>query len=685
MLFVPTAMHVYILLGFFGVGALMSLVTVLGTVQRVARMVSYGAAVLGSAYGALLSLSILASGTALTLAHASPFTALTYSIRIDALAAFFMLIISLGSLAASVYGYGYSGRDSHIRPGVFGFFYTLFIGCLYLVVMANNALFFLIAWEGMSLASYFLIVHEHHEQEHVRAGFLYILMTHLGTAFLAGALITLGHAVGSYDFDVFRTSGADIAPFVRHSVLVAALIGLAIKAGAIPFHVWLPEAHPAAPSHVSALLSGVMLKMAMFMLIRFFFDFFGLPTEVWWGVLILILGSVSALFGVLYALAQDDLKRLLAYSSVENIGIILMGIGTAGIFAGIGEEIYAGIALVAALFHSLNHAIFKGLLFMGAGAALQLTGVRTMERYGGLIRALPYTAGLFLVGSLAIAGLPPLNGFASELLTFQALIVAVATSTLYLKALFVGSIGVLALTAGLAAASVVKAYGMTFLARPRMDTALWKYRRGQESPTMLIGMGIAALLIGWLGLFADRVVGVLTEIVGSLGLGTHGMSHAFFTPMEYGMTLGGPLAVTMSFILLSLAVVLLFTYTMVQMWSGMRRESQGRVWACGAPVELPAFIGAEPRAEITSGGFSRTITMVFRSLVRMDEHTTFGVGGVQRVDTTMRDVIRARGYVPIRQFFLYIATRVRAMQNGNVNLYLLYMFVTLCLLLIVAL
>ncbi|MBP9749518.1 MAG: hydrogenase 4 subunit B [Candidatus Pacebacteria bacterium] len=682
----PLILHFYSILALLGVGALVSLFAIPLKAHRVANMVSHGAALFAGLIGTVFSLAVLSSHAILSASYSSPFSFLTYAFHVDGLSAWFILVISLAVVAASLYGYGYVSRERAIRPGVFGFFYTAFIASLYTVVVANNGIFFLIAWEAMSLASYFLIVHEHHEASNVRAGFLYLLMTHVGTAFLMFALMVVGHAAGSFDFDTIRQMEA-WSPLVRHGALAAALIGLGIKAGIVPLHIWLPEAHPAAPSHVSALLSGVMLKIAIFMIIRFFFDLLGFPTTIWWGVIILVLGALSALLGVLYALSEHDLKRLLAYHSVENIGIILLGIGSAGIFVGYGEYAFAGVALTAALFHTLNHAIFKGLLFLGAGSVVQTTHTRNMERYGGLIRILPATAFLFLVGSLAISGLPPLNGFASEWLTFQTLLAGVTVSTLYMKALFVGAIGFLALTSGLAAACFVKAVGTTFLARPRAplpDASTCKIR---EPLSMTLGMSLLALLTLFLGVFASSVVAYISSVLHGLGFHDALPQTLFAVGNDPSSQSSYAIAFPMMYVMLVVAVGV--TYALVRVWSGERRETLARVWACGAPAESVAFAGPDERAEITATAFARTLMVVFRALAPTKEHvSTESVSGEAtrvRFETHLVDVWKKYCYGPLERVTAFVARGARMLQSGNVNTYLLYMFVTLCALLLIAL
>ena len=377
-----------------------------------------------------------------------------------------------------------------------------------LVVTAQHALFFLLVWEIMSLTSYFLVIYERHEEENIKAGTLYFIMTHVGTAFILFAFLLLYRATGSFDFGAIGKGMAAASPFVRNAVFIFALIGFGAKAGIIPFHIWLPAAHPAAPSHVSALMSGVMIKTGIYMLARICWDMLPGPPPLWWGLLILIIGSISSLLGVLYALSEHDLKRLLAYHSIENIGIILLGLGSSLVFLSAGMKTLALLGLIAALYHTLNHATFKALLFLGAGAVIAETHTRNIEGYGGLIRVMPQTAFFFLVGSLAISALPPFNGFFSEWMTFQSLFLGVNSFNLATKMIFIAAIGALAFTGGLAAACFVKAFGVTFLARPRSEAAT----HAKESPLPLrIGMAALALLTLILGVFAGGCPAVLPK------------------------------------------------------------------------------------------------------------------------------------------------------------------------------
>ena len=386
--------------------------------------------------------------------------------RIDALSAFFLVVVNLGGAGASLFALGY-GRHEHAPERVLPFF-SVFLAAMNLVVLADDAFAFLFSWEFMSLTSWALVMAHHEDAENRQAGFVYIVMASAGTLALLLAFGLLAGATGDYAFSAMRA--ASLAPLAAALVMVLALAGAGSKAGIVPLHVWLPLAHPAAPSHVSALMSGVMTKVAVYAFIRIAFDLVG-PLPWWWATIVVVLGGVTAVAGVLYALMQHDLKRLLAYHTVENIGIIFIGLGLALGFRTNGMQAAAALAMTAALFHVFNHSLFKSLLFFGSGAVLNATGTRDMERLGGLIHRMPVTAFAFLAGSAAISALPPLNGFVSEWLTFQAILLSPDLPQWDLKIMVPAAGALLALSAALAAACFVKAYGVSFLGRPRSEEA----------------------------------------------------------------------------------------------------------------------------------------------------------------------------------------------------------------------
>ena len=381
--------------------------------DQAANLWGNGFVIVASLFGLLSSTSVLWFGSVFSFTFPSSFPLLDFSLDVDRLSAFFIFVIFFIALWSSIYGIGYAKHFyKKYDLGVLGFFYNAFIAGMLLVVSAHNAIFFLIVWEIMSLASYFLVVFENKEKENIKAGSLYFIMTHAGTAFIMLAFLFLYKATGSFDFGVMKENIGNISPLMKDAIFALAFIGFGSKAGIIPAHIWLPSAHPAAPTHVSALMSGVMIKTGIYMFIRIFIDI--LPgAHLWWGVVVLIAGMTSALLGVLYALTEHDIKKLLAYHSIENIGIILLGLGSSLVFLALNLKTLAILGLVAALFHTLNHATFKALLFLGVGSVISKMHTRNMEEYGGLIRYMPQTAFLFLIGSLAISALPPFNGFFS--------------------------------------------------------------------------------------------------------------------------------------------------------------------------------------------------------------------------------------------------------------------------------
>jgi hydrogenase-4 component B len=396
---------------------------------------------------------------------------LVYSFHLDALSSYFNLILSLLAAAVSIYSFGYLRTRAQTGAiGILGFFYNLLFLSLTAVFTASNAFFFLIAWEVMALAAYCLVSFDHRDEATRRAGVLFFVMSHAGTACLLIAFLLLTGRTGNFDFSSFAGAAGTLTGPRQAAIFLLFFAGFGVKAGVIPLHIWLPEAHPVAPSNISALMSGIVIKTGIYGMARVFFEFMGVP-PLWAGALVLIAGIVSALLGVLFALMEHDLKRLLAWHSIENIGIILIGFGAALMFISLGYNRLAAIALIAGLYHTMNHAIFKCLLFLGAGAVVHATHTRNMEEMGGLIRRMPRTALFFLVGAIAISGLPPLNGFVSEWLTYQGLLAGFGTTERLVRIVFPVAGALLALTAALAATCFVKAFGITFLALPRSEEA----------------------------------------------------------------------------------------------------------------------------------------------------------------------------------------------------------------------
>ncbi len=487
----------------FGAGALGTLVA--APRPNGARRVGHGFAALGAAGAFALGVAGLLGGTLhVNIPALLPVGGV--ALGVDRLSAFFVLVIAVGALPTALYALGYTREyEGHHSLAALGVAFNLFLAAMVLVALARNVLTFLALWEAMSLVSYFLVMTENEHDETRRVGWVYLVMTHAGFAALLAGFLLMTRATGTMDFAGWPARAGLMDETTRHAVFILLALGFGSKAGVIPLHVWLPRAHPAAPSHVSALMSGVMIKLGVYGLIRVAFDWLG-AGPAWWGSAVLIVAALSAVLGVLYALVEHDLKRLLAYHSVENIGIILLGVGAGMLFQTYRLDGLAALALAAALYHTLNHSVFKSLLFMGAGAILQATHTRNMEEMGGLIKRMPQTALFFLVGSIAIAALPPFNGFISEWLTFQALLLSVQIPSHAVNLIFALAVAALALTSGLAAACFVKAFGIPFLALPRSGPA----ENAQEAGgAMRAAMAVLALLCLALGIAPTIVLPAL--------------------------------------------------------------------------------------------------------------------------------------------------------------------------------
>src|ERR1017187_3761796 len=526
--------------------------------ERVANFCSFGCATLAALCGGIACVMSLTAGPAAAPIQLQLLPTLIpyvqFTVRLDPLSAFFGLIVSLLGFALSLYSLGYArGFYGRKNVGVLGAFFNLMLLATTLVVMADNAFFFLMVWEIMALSAYCLVGFEHEKPETRSAGVLYFVMSHIGTGCIMLGFLLLFQASGGYGFAGFHALGDKMSPGSRDAAFLLFLIGFGVKAGIVPLHTWLPAAHPVAPSNVSAFMSGVLIKTGIYGMTRVFFDFLGTP-PMWWGVTVLSIGTISAVLGVLYALMQHDLKRLLAYHSIENIGIILMGFGASLMFLHhddqhISHPLLASLALIAGLYHTINHAVFKGLLFLGAGAVLHATHTRDMEQMGGVAKRMPQTAFCFLIGAVAISALPPLNGFVSEWLTYQSLLQGFGFTDSLVRLMFPIGGALLALTGALAAACFVKAFGITFLAQPRSEAAA----QAHEAPlTMLLGQGVLVAACVFLGLFPTvflRVLDPLTQQLTGLqisqqltlanGLVLSGVNQAGGTVSTLGITLLG--------------------------------------------------------------------------------------------------------------------------------------------------
>ncbi len=622
-----------------------------GRRTRMATLIGVGGASLACGYGLVAVLPIFLSGgmEQLMLPWEVPFG--SFHVRIDALSSFFLIPIFLLSGVAAPYGGHYlssSDREAGRFPGAPWLFYNLLIAGMVLVVIAWNAIVFIMAWELMSLASYFLVTMDHEKPSVRDAGWIYLMATHLGTAFLFVLFLMMGPT--SLDFDA-------LGPGTHGSLLfLFAVIGFGTKAGFVPLHVWLPEAHPAAPSHVSAVMSGVMIKTGIYGLLRMI-TLLG-PPPLWWGMVMIGIGLSSGVLGVLFALAQHDLKRLLAYHSVENIGIIAIGIGLGMIGMTTHSISLMSLGFAGALLHVLNHALFKGLLFLGAGAVLHATHTLEIDRLGGLLKRMPQTAIVFLTGAVAISALPPLNGFISEFLMYFG---AVRTPHAVMPAV----IGGLALIGGLAAACFAKAFGMVFLGQPRTELTGTPHDPGVA---MMLPMWILAFGCLAVGLLAPWGITSLAPAVAQLsGFPANEMLADAQVPLT-GIVLG-----TTGFLILGAILVGLRAWLL----SGREVRTE-TTWGCG-------YAHPTPRMQYTSSSFANPITSLFHTLIRTRRHEQCPEG-IHPMKSTLvthaPSLFREFLYRPIYHVIERVALWLHWLHHGHVHLYVVTILVTLVVLLV---
>ncbi|MCC6532871.1 MAG: hydrogenase 4 subunit B [Burkholderiales bacterium] len=601
---------------------------------------------------------------------------LPFHLRLDPLAGFFLFLLGIGAAGISIYAAGYFERETPQRLRLIGLQYHVFLAAMALVVLADDAYLFMVAWESMAIASYFLVTTDH-RLAHIRAaGFLYLLIAHVGAIaiLLCFGILQGGGGIEEYTFDALRR--AELTPFWATIAFVLAFAGFGAKAGMMPLHAWLPEAHPAAPSPVSALMSGIMLKTAIYGMVRVIYDLIGNVT--WqWGLTVAITGALTALFGVLYALMQHDLKRLLAYHSVENIGIILIGIGLSMVFLATGHPAAATLGLIAGLYHTLNHAVFKGLLFLGAGSILHSTGLRDLNDMGGLIRRMPATAAYFLVGALAISALPPLNGFVSEWLTFQSALQAVRLSDGVLRSLVPLIAAMLALAGALTAMCFVKVYGIAFLGQrrePRHAPHAGQHSGGDAGVLERLGMGWLALWCLVLGIFPSTVVSLLDRVAVSVmgsGLPQAALDSGWLwlVPVRAEEASYAPLI----FLVTVLAVFGLTFAGVRWIWHGRLRRAPP--WDCGFPEQ-------SARMQDTADAFGQPIRWIFGPIYRIRTRAPSPEDAQPRFDLKVEDRLWYALYLPIARLVEYVSARVGWLQQGRISIYLLYSFVTLIALLL---
>jgi len=641
------------------------LVGVLGLLAL--RKLGWVAKVLFPAGGAI-ALALFA--VALAAMFAAPQTAvlplglpgLPFHFRLDPLAAFFLMVIGATSAGVSAFAAGYFRKGEGTPPGLLCLEYHVFLASMTLVVVADDAYAFMVMWETMALSSFFLVIANHRIGEIRQAGYLYLLIAHIGAIGILLSFGVLQANTGDYTFANMRAQ--HLSPFWASVAFLLALFGFGAKAGIVPLHVWLPDAHPAAPSPVSALMSGVMLKTAVYGLLRVAFDL--LPARLWWwGVLLLALGLVSAVLGVVFAAVQVDMKRLLAYSSIENIGLVFAGIGLAVLFAAYGMRPMAALALTAALYHVASHAFFKSLLFVGTGAVLHATGQRSLGKLGGLIRFMPWVAWLTLVGTLASAGLPPLGGFVSEWLLLQSFLFTPGLPSSFLNMLIPVVAALIALVAALSGYTMVKFFGVIFLGQPRENNLAHAHRAGPWERAGMVWLALGCIALGLLPVQFIELVDTVTRQLVAAGLGsTVRASGWLLVPVDIDRASYGPVV-----FLLGLAASFALAFILVRrLYHGRLRRAAP--WDCGYPWQ-------NARMQDTAEGFGQPIRQIFEPFFRMQRElpSPFDREPVYRV--VVGDHFWHWLYLPVAGAVERMSRWIGQLQQGRIAVYLLYSFVTL--------
>ncbi|OOH82124.1 hydrogenase 4 subunit B [Leptospirillum ferriphilum] len=600
---------------------------------------------------------------------------LPFRVALDPLSGFFLAVLGLVSVPVLLSSIGFFRGDSVRKIRWILFWLPLFLGTMAGVLLADDVLTFLVFWEGMALSSFFLVVTDIEDEGVRKAGFLYLLMAQIGTGLILLSFFLLAKG-SSPDGGLFSLAFEDlsrlpVSPGIAGWVFFLSFAGFGAKAGIVPLHVWLPEAHPVAPSPVSALLSGLMLKIALYGLIRVDLGLLGLShLQPLMGVAVLAFGSLSALFGVLHALVQHDPKRLLAYHSIENIGIILIGFGLFLIFRTTGHPVPAAIAFSASLFHVLNHALFKSLLFLGAGTILKKTGTHNLNDLGGLFRTMPATSFLFLVGALAISGLPPLNGFLSEWLTFQAALFAPSLSTFFFQSAAVLSAALLALSSALTAMCFVKVTGVSFLGQARSVKASLA---GEQWGSELSGMALLALGCLGAGLFPFPVLSALS----SVSLSLTGQPLPFNAEKDPWLWLVPVSSSRAQYSPLLLLLFFLLVMGLLWLWAGRSRRPvrTSPVWNCGYPVRTS-------RMQETADAFGQPVRHFFAPFFRMERHLPAADDTHPSYHLEVHDPVWKSLYDPVVTALSFVSELAETIRNRRISQYLLYSVLTLILLLV---
>jgi formate hydrogenlyase subunit 3/multisubunit Na+/H+ antiporter MnhD subunit len=633
------------------------------SLRLVGRVLFPLGALVGAALGltALLTIALPPDQTVLAIGLPD----LPFHLRRDALSSVFLFLLGAASAGISIFSAGYFRAGEGTAPGLLCLQYHWFLASMGLVLLADDAYAFMVAWECMALSSYFLVTTQHRIPEIRRAGFLYLLIAHLGAVAILLAFGVMQGGTWQFTFDAMRA--ATLSPTWAAVAFLLALLGFGAKAGLVPLHVWLPEAHPAAPSPVSALMSGVMLKTALYGTLRVAFDLLG-SAAWWWGLAPLALGLFTAMYGVIFAAAQTDMKRLLAFSSIENIGILFTGVGLAIIFNGVAMHELAGLALVAVLYHAINHAFMKSLLFVGTGSVLHATGERNLGRLGGLIHRMPWVAWSTLIGALAIAGLPPLNGFVSEWLLLQAFLSAHEVPKPFLNMLLPLGAAIVALAAALAAYVMVKFFGVIFLGQPREPTLQNAHDAGLLERIGLIWLAAGCVV---LGLLPMQVIGFLHLVPQQLGIAQPLAAAAdwwMLVPVAGRQASYAPVLFLIG-VALTIAVTMLCVSYLYH-----RRVRRSAPWDCG-------FVRLDARMQDTAEGFGQPIRHIFQPFFSMQRELPTPFDATPQYRVVIGDRIWSGIYLPLAKVVHRTAQAVAWLQQGRIATYLLYSFVTLLVML----
>lgn len=598
---------------------------------------------------------------------ATPFNFANFTLLINPLSGLLLVAINILALVAWIYGLAYFDEYKGMGLGAIGFFMNLFVASMNMVLTVDNAFWFLVFFELMSLTSYFLVIVEQKPQS-IKGGFLYFIMAHVGFFMIMLSYLIMAANTGSFEFATFRAT--QFSPAIASLCFILAFCGFGCKAGMFPFHSWLPQAHPAAPSNVSALMSGGMIKIGIFGIVKVGLDLLGsCEVQLWWGLVILVIGALSSVLGVAYALGEHDIKKLLAYHSVENIGIILLGIAIGYMGMALNQPVIAVLGIMAGLYHVLNHAMFKGLLFLGAGSVLYTTGSRNMEIMGGLARVMPATAMCFLIGSLAISAIPPLNGFVSEWFIYQSMFSVAITGDIIVRFFAAFAAVSLAITGALAVTCFVKAYGVTFLGAPRSEAAA----NAKEVPaSMRIGMIILAVMCVCLGIGAPWVAPVMQNIAAAT---TGQAAIAVTSGLDIANPAIGSVVSTPMLAILLIACVLV-PVAARSLFSKGGVASDRDPWACGYALD--------PEMPVVATTFAAEVKMFLKPIYAARDavvstagsfQAMFGnvVSGAAKAETVGDKYVVAG----TASFVNWISKQVQKIEGGNFRVYIVYIVVAL--------